>query len=76
MNARVWDIDGRAAGPEAVLAYAGAVTFPGLPSTVLPIGGAEGAGGTLPIGLQVIGPARADRACIAMAGEIGRLLHG
>ena len=68
---RTWDIDGNAAGAVAVLAYAGAVTFPGLPSTVLPVGAA----GHLPIGMQVIGPHRADRDCIAMAGQIGRLLH-
>jgi amidase len=72
MTDRTWDIDGRSAGAEAVLAYAGAATFPGLPSTVLPVGAA----GHLPVGMQVIGPARADRDCIAMAGQIGRLLHG
>ena len=71
MTARTWDIDGHSAGAEAVLAYAGAVTFPGLPSTVLPVGAA----GHLPVGMQVIGPQRADRDCIAMAGQIGRLLH-
>ena len=71
MTARIWDIDGHSAGAEAVLAYAGAVTFPGLPSTVLPVGAA----GHLPVGMQVIGPQRADRDCIAMAGQIGRLLH-
>jgi amidase len=69
--ARSWDIDGRSAGAEAVLAYAGAATFPGLPSTVLPVGAAD----HLPVGLQVIGPQRTDRDCIAMAGHIGRLLH-
>ena len=71
MTARIWNIDGHSAGAEAVLAYAGAVTFPGLPSTVLPVGAA----GHLPVGMQVIGPQRADRDCIAMAGAIGRLLH-
>jgi amidase len=72
MTARTWDIDGHSAGAEAVLAYAGAVSFPGLPSTVLPVGAAA----HLPVGMQVIGAARADRDCIAMAGQIGRLLHG
>ena len=75
MTARTWDIDGHTAGAEAVLAYAGAVTFPGLPSTVLPVGGAHGPEAHLPVGMQVIGPVRADRDCIAMAGQIGRLLH-
>jgi amidase len=70
--ARTWDIDGHRAGAEAVLGYAGAVTFPGLPSTVLPVGAAD----HLPVGMQVIGAARRDRDCIAMAGQIGRLLHG
>lgn len=72
MFARTYDIDGRSAGSEAVLAYAGAATFPGLPSTVLPVGAAD----HLPVGMQVIGAARADRGCIAMAGQIGRLIHG
>lgn len=72
MNARQWDVDGHQAGAEAVLAYAGAITFPGLPSTSMPVGSA----GHLPVGMQVIGPARADQDCIAMAGAIGRLLHG
>ena len=76
MTARTWDIDGHTAGAEAVLAYAGAVTFPGLPATVLPVGAAHGPDAHLPVGMQVIGAARADRDCIAMAGQIGRLLHG
>ena len=75
MTARTWDIDGHIAGPEAVLAYAGAVTFPGLPSTVLPVGAAHGADSQLPVGMQVIGRAGADCDCIAIAGQIGRLLH-
>jgi amidase len=72
MTARTWDIDGQRAGAEAVLGYAGAMTFPGLPSTVLPVGAA----GYLPVGMQVIGAALRDRDCIEMAGQIGRLLHG
>jgi amidase len=57
---------------DSILAYAGMVTFPGLPATVLPVGAA----GHLPVGMQVIGPRFADRDCIATATAIGKLLHG
>lgn len=60
------------AGHEAVLAYAGLATFPGLPSTVLPVGAA----GHLPVGMQVMGARFADRDCVAVATRIGALLHG
>ena len=76
VEARIWDVAGEPHGAaEAVLAYAGAVTFPELPATCLPVGSAQGLDAQLPVGMQVIGPARADRDCIAMAGQIGRLLH-
>ncbi|MFM5949109.1 MAG: amidase family protein [Novosphingobium sp.] len=72
MRQRVITINGRPVGVEAVLGYAGMVTFPTLPSTVLPIGSA----GHLPVGMQVIGPLYADRDCVAMATAIGKVLHG
>ncbi len=71
MPERVWEIDGQGCGPEAVLAYAGIAVFAELPATVLPVGAA----GHLPTGMQVIGPRRGDRDCIAMAGAIGALIH-
>jgi amidase len=65
-------VNGAPVPVDAVLAYAGMVTFPGLPSTVLPVGAA----GHLPVGMQVIGPRFADHDCIAAATAIGKLLHG
>ncbi len=53
------------------LAWAGLVTFPNLPATVLPIGETGG----LPCGLQVIGPQWSDLDCIATASAIGDLLQ-
>ncbi|HVR92118.1 MAG TPA: amidase family protein [Novosphingobium sp.] len=72
MTERIWEIADQGCGPEAVLAYAGIAIFAELPATVLPIGAA----GHLPTGLQVIGPRRGDRDCVAMAGAIGALVHG
>lgn len=67
---RLWTINGAEYPADAVLAYAGIATFPGLPATVLPVGAA----GHLPVGLQVIGDRFADRDCIAVATAIGALL--
>ena len=53
------------------LAWAGLATFPGLPSTVLPVGETDG----LPCGMQVISRREADHDCIAAAEAIGHLLH-
>jgi amidase len=72
MRQRKFVVNGKPIGAEAILAYAGLATFAGLPSTVLPVGSA----GPLPVGMQVIGPRFADRACVAMATAIGQLLHG
>jgi amidase len=69
MRDRVWSVDDADLGPEAVLAYAGLATFPGLPSTVLPVGGA----GHLPVGMQVIGDRFRDHDTIAAATAIGAL---
>lgn len=54
------------------LAWAGLATFPGLPSTVLPVGESGG----LPCGMQVIGPRWSDFNCIAAAKAMGEVLHG
>jgi amidase len=54
------------------LAWAGIATYPGLPSTVLPVGESGG----LPCGMQVIGRRWADYDCIAAAKAIGTILHG
>lgn len=72
MGQRTITVNGAAVPVDAVLAFAGLVTFPGLPSTVLPIGAA----GHLPVGMQVIGPRFADHDTIAAATAIGALLHG
>lgn len=52
------------------LAWAGMVTFPGLPSTVLPIGTVDG----LPVGMQVIADRYRDYQTIDGARQIGALL--
>lgn len=58
-----------------VFAWAGISTFPNLPSTVLPIGESGEAGNRLPSGMQVIGPRWSDLDCIAIAREMGAILH-
>ena len=65
-------INGRDSAFADTLAWAGLATYPGLPSTVLPVGESGG----LPCGMQVIGPRWSDYDCIAAAGAIGRILHG
>jgi amidase len=57
------------------LVWAGLATFPGLPSTVLPIGSGTYLGADLPCGMQVIGPRWSDLDCIAAAEAIGQMLH-
>jgi amidase len=57
------------------LVWSGMATFPGLPSTVLPIGSGTYLGAELPCGMQVIGPRWADLDCIAAAETIGNILH-
>ena len=52
------------------LAWAGIVTFPGLPSTVLPVGTVDG----MPVGMQVIGDKFQDYQTIDGARQIGTLL--
>jgi amidase len=69
-------IDGAEEPAGNALAWAGLVTFPGIPATVLPIGSASYLGSELPCGMQVIGPKWADLDCIAAAEAIGKLLHG
>jgi len=60
----------------SALAWSGLATFPGLPSTVLPIGTGLYEGANLPCGMQVIGPRMGDMDCIAAARQIGTILHG
>jgi amidase len=71
---RVFDgtvtINGREESSAAALAWAGIATFPGLPSTVLPVGETGG----LPCGMQVIGPKWGDLDCIAAAKVMGEVL--
>ncbi len=70
MLTRTMRIDGQDLPYSAGLAWAGMVTYPGLPATVLPVGSSGG----LPVGMQVIGPAFADQDTIAAAKAIGALL--
>lgn len=58
------------------LTWSGLATYPGLPSTVLPIGEGDSDGNTLPCGMQVIGRQWADLDCIFAAEAIGNILHG
>lgn len=58
------------------LVWSGMATFPGLPSTVLPIGTGTYLGAALPCGMQVIGPRWSDLDGIAAAEAIGKILHG
>ncbi|NBC87900.1 MAG: amidase [Alphaproteobacteria bacterium] len=69
------DVNGADVPGGAGLIFSGLATFPGLPSTVLPIGAGTYQGSDLPCGMQVMGPAFADLDCIAAAGEIGAILH-
>lgn len=55
----------------AFLAWAGIFTYPGLPSTVLPVGSSHGK----PVGMQVAGPAFADLDTIKAAKAISCLLR-
>ena len=64
-------IDGVTTRAANGLAWAGLVSFPNLPATVLPVGETDG----LPCGMQVIGPKWADLDCIAAAGAMGDILH-
>lgn len=57
------------------LVWSGMATFPGLPSTVLPIGSGTYLGAELPCGMQVIGPRWSDLDCIAAAEAIANILH-
>lgn len=64
-------INGKERSFAEVFAWAGISTFPNLPSTVLPVGES----GDLPTSVQVIGPRWSDLDCIAIAREMGAILH-
>ncbi len=66
------DIHGTSTRAADALAWAGLVTFPNLPATLLPVGESGG----LPCGMQVIGRQWSDLDCIAAARDIGDILHG
>lgn len=68
-------IDGTEEPGSCGLVWSGMATFPGLPSTVLPIGSGTYLGAELPCGMQVIGPRWSDLDCIAAAEAIGQILH-
>ncbi|MEP3225092.1 MAG: amidase family protein [Parasphingorhabdus sp.] len=63
-------VDGQEYPAAMQLAWAGLVTFPGLPATVLPIGMDQG----LPIGMQVISDRYQDYKALDGARKIGALL--
>lgn len=69
------NIDGQEEPAGSGLIWSGMATFPGLPSTVLPIGSGTYLGAELPCGMQVIGPRWGDLDCIAAAEAIGQVLH-
>jgi len=64
------EIDGKNLPAAPQLAWAGIATYPGLPSTVLPIGLVDG----LPAGMQVIGDRFQDYQTIDSARQIGALI--
>jgi amidase len=72
MKDRMTEINGQEYPFGQQLAWAGLATFPGLPSTVLPIGDVGG----LPVGLQVIADRYRDHATIDAARQIANLLLG
>ncbi len=63
-------IDGENLPASPQLAWAGIAIFPGLPSTVLPVGSVDG----MPVGMQVIGDRFQDYQTIDSARQIGTLL--
>ena len=63
-------IDGENLPAAPQLAWAGIATFPGLPSTVLPVGIVD----AMPVGMQVIGDKYQDYQTIDGARQIGTLL--
>ncbi|GAB4477166.1 MAG: amidase [Erythrobacter tepidarius] len=68
-------IDGNDEPGSSGLIWSGMATFPGLPSTIVPIGSGIYLGAELPCGMQVIGPRWSDLDCIAAAEAIGKVLH-
>ncbi len=70
MKDRKTEINGQEYPFGQQLAWAGLTTFPGLPSTVLPIGDVGG----LPVGLQVIAERYNDHGAIDCARQLAELL--
>ncbi len=70
MKERTYAVDGTDRPFSEQLAWAGLVTFPGLPATVLPIGSVE----DMPVGVQVIADQYQDYKTIDGARQIGALL--
>lgn len=66
---RTLRINGHSVDYNDQLFWAGLATLPSLPSTVVPIGLADG----LPVGVQVIGPYLDDRTTLAFASELERI---
>ena len=75
-DGRIFDgtmtIDGEERPGAEGLAWAGLVTFPNLPATVLPVGETDG----LPCGMQVVTRRHADLDAIAIAEHFAGVLHG
>ncbi|GAA0730468.1 amidase family protein [Sphingomonas japonica] len=65
-------IDGVDSPYDSHLAWAGLATFPGLPSTCVPVGVLEG----LPAGVQILCAANRDHQSIAIATLVHNALHG
>ncbi|GAB5487711.1 MAG: amidase [Parasphingorhabdus sp.] len=70
MKVRTYTVDGIEKPFSEQLAWAGLVTFPGLPATVLPMGTVD----DMPVGVQLIGDQYQDYKTIDGARQIGTLL--
>lgn len=72
MKERTYTVDGIEKPFSEQLAWAGLVTFPGLPATVLPVGQVD----DMPVGVQLIADQFQDHQTIDGARQIGALLDG
>lgn len=71
INDRRITINGKDTAFADGLAWAGLATYPGLPSTVVPVVETDG----LPCGVQIIGPRWGDLDCIDAAQAVAQVLH-